>query len=232
MHFHFLQHVDFEGPAGIANWITQNGHSLSITHLYKNEILPPHQKDDILVVMGGPMGVNDIDRYPWLIPEKQYILEAIQMKQRILGICLGAQLIADVLGSKITKSKHKEIGWHKLKRDQQLEKTMLGDLFPEEIHAFHWHGETFSLPKNARPLASSAACENQGFVIDNRIFGFQFHLETTPESAAALIDNCGDELDDSKYVQSEKQMLDAPLKFEKINAIMYAILAKLVQQKD
>lgn len=231
MHFHFLQHVHFEGPAGIADWITQNGHSFSITYLYKNECLPTQKQTDILIIMGGPMAVTDTEEYPWLIAEQHYLHEAIQTKRSIIGICLGAQLIASVLGAKVIKNEHREIGWHMLTRTSEIEDTILGDLFPKKIDAFHWHGETFTLPEKSIRLASSEACENQGFIIDNRIIGFQFHLETTVESATALIQNCGNEINNSKYVQSKEQMLSETTKFKKINTVMNAILAKLVESK-
>ena len=145
-------------------------------------------------------------------------------------MCLGAQLIADALGARVFKNQYREIGWFLIERKIDAEESAMADVFPEKLEVFHWHGDTFDIPKGAKLLASSEACRNQGFISDGRVLGLQFHLETTSESAAALIQNCGAELVGSKYVQSAAEILSDESRFLKINGIMRSLLEKLEKQ--
>lgn len=227
LRIHVLQHVAFEGPAAIEKWLMGRGHSLSVTKLYQNESLPTQNDFDWLIVMGGPMGVDDIEQYPWLKNERKFILNSIESGKCILGICLGSQLIAAALGAKVKKNKYREIGWFDITRSEQIKETILGDIWPESIEVFHWHGDTFEIPVGAQRLASSEACSNQGFILNNKIIGLQFHLEVTPESIGTLIENCNNELDGSVYVQSEKKLIPENPIFIKINQLLSVILEVL-----
>lgn len=208
-------------------YFRQRGHLLTATHLYRAEELPPIDQLDWLIVMGGPMGVHDERQFPWLSREKSFIREAVESGKTVLGVCLGAQLIADALGAKVFKNEHREIGWFPIRRNAEAEGTVLGTVFPDSLEVFHWHGDTFELPSGASLLASSEACRNQGFVVDDRIVALQFHLETTPESAQALVDNCRRELDGSRYVQSEDEILSVKSRFDQINEVMHSALYHL-----
>jgi len=224
---HLLQHVSFEGPAAIATWIKNKGSFLSVTKLYQGESLPAQNDFDWLIIMGGPMGVDDTEQYPWLTLERRFILETIGSGKCVLGICLGAQLIAAALGATIKKNKYREIGWFNIKRSQQAAQPLLNDLWPENIDVFHWHGDTFGLPNDAQLIASSEACANQGFIFENRVIGLQFHLEVTPHSVSSLVENCSNELDDSKYVQTTDKLLANEHGFVQINELLYRVLEKL-----
>lgn len=230
MRIHHLQHAPFESLNSIEPVLKKKGHQSSSTHLYHNQSLPSVNDIDWLIVMGGPMGIYQEENYPWLNAEKRFINEAIHSGKIILGICLGAQLIADVLGAKVYKNKHREIGWFNINRAKEAEKTILSTAIPEQIEVFHWHGDTFDIPQGANALAESEACKNQGFIMDDRIIAFQFHLETTLQSATALIENCRDELDGSQYVQSEQEMLSNIQGFSNINQIMFSVLEVLETQ--
>jgi len=227
MKVHYLQHVPFENLGSIEPVLKEKGHQLSATHLYADQPLPLLNDIDWLIVMGGPMGLYQEDIYPWLRMEKKFIKEAIQSGKTVLGICLGAQLIADALGSRIYKNRHREIGWFNINRLAQASNTILSEAIPEQAEVFHWHGDTFDIPQGAVALASSEACENQGFIMDDRIVALQFHLETTPKSASLLVENCGDELDGSAYVQSENDLLVNSQRFSSINQIMLSVLEAL-----
>jgi GMP synthase-like glutamine amidotransferase len=111
-----------------------------------------------------------------------------------LGICLGAQLIADVLGARVTPNKHKEIGWFPVSLHEQASILRPFKHFTPDFTAFHWHGDTFSLPEGAVALGSSQACHTQGFMFGRRVMGLQFHLESTMDSVNALLDTCGSEI--------------------------------------
>ncbi len=224
---HIIQHVPFEGPAAIETWINDKGHKLSVTKIYQRETLPDQSNFDLLILMGGPMSVHDIDQHPWLIEERKFILESIKSGKSLLGICLGAQLIAAALGAKVIKNDQREIGWFKINRSQEISETILCGSWPKSLKVFHWHGETFELPKGAQLLASSDACVNQGFILDDRVVGLQFHLEVTTKAVASLIENCHDELDGSTYVQSQNELMSNELYFTEINKFLYILLERI-----
>jgi GMP synthase-like glutamine amidotransferase len=224
MNVHYLQHVPFEGLGSMEAWLQERGHNITATQLYNKETLPGVDEFDWLIVMGGPMGVEDQAIYPWLTAEKALIKQALEQNKIVLGICLGAQLIADVLGAYIIKNTHSEIGWFPIKLSTEAKATELGKALPDNFDAFHWHGDTFAIPEQAIPLASSEACLNQGFILDNRVIGLQFHLETTRESALDLTIHCKNELDNSRYVQTADEILGDPERFKGINQIMAVVL--------
>ncbi|CBL44288.1 Glutamine amidotransferase class-I [gamma proteobacterium HdN1] len=225
MRIHIFQHVAFEGAGFIAQHLEKN-HSLHYCPLFSGCALPRLEDVDALVIMGGPMSVNDTEQYPWLQDEQDFVRRFAATGKPMLGICLGAQTIAKALGGSVFQGKEKEIGWWPI-----LNSTQSEDLFqfPKEVRVFHWHGETFHLPPNALRLASSAVCENQAFQIGRRIIGLQFHLETTPESALDLIENCRHELVPSRFIQSEAELLNAPAaSYQALNALMAEVLAYLL----
>jgi GMP synthase-like glutamine amidotransferase len=208
MRIHYLQHAPFEGPAHCAVVARDRGARLSGTKLYAGEPLPPLEKFDLLAILGGPMGVYDNDAHPWLAAEKRFIQASIQAEKRIIGICLGAQLLADVMGARVYNNNCREIGWFPVIRRDEAAASVIGQTLPDEFYAFHWHGDTFDVPKGAIRIAQSAACENQGFVWKDRIVALQFHLEATHESVSNLLDNCRYELDGSEFVQTENEILN------------------------
>lgn len=226
MRAHYLQHIPFEGLGSIERWLQDKGYEITSTQLHKSEKLPNLEEIDLLIVMGGPMSVSDESHHPWLVDEKAFIKEAIQTEKSVLGICLGAQLIAHVMGAKILPNPVKEIGWFPITAITPQQKTAF--LFPKETEVFHWHGETFSLPNQATLLAESKACKNQAFQIGQNVIGLQFHLETTPASAQAIVQNCREELIEAEYIQSEKEILSVPNeKYAIINELMERVLGHL-----
>ena len=227
MNIHYLQHVPFEGLGSMEPALKASGHQLSSSHLYENQLFPALEEIDWLIIMGGPMGIHDEAEYPWLKPEIEFIQQAIEAGKTVLGICLGAQLIAAALGAHVYKNSHKEIGWFKIYLNPEADTIVLASAIPQQAEVFHWHGDTFDIPAGSKPLASSNACQNQGFIFDNRVVGLQFHLETTLELIQNLINNSRDELDGSSYVQSEGQMLANPQRCDRSNQIMTAILETL-----
>jgi GMP synthase (glutamine-hydrolysing) len=203
------------------------GHTLTASRLYRGEPLPSVDQFDGLILLGGPMSVNDESLYPWLAVEKELVRHAIHAERRVLGVCLGAQLIANALGARVYRNAHREIGWHTIERSPEAAGTLLGTLLPDRIEAFHWHGETFDLPDGAFRLAGSRACRYQAFAIGDRVLALQFHLEATPESVAALIEHCAEELTDEPFIQSPEEMMRDPARFGTIHAAMRALLERL-----
>lgn len=226
MRAHYLQHVAFEGLGSIEPWLRGAGYVITATRFFESTRLPDLNDMDLLVVMGGPMSVNDEDEFPWLAQEKQFIRSAVEAGKPALGICLGAQLIASVMGARVYPNHSKEIGWfpvHAVPTDDPAYFR-----FPAVMEPFHWHGETFDLPAGAVRLAQSDACKNQAFQLGKRVIGLQFHLETTPETARQIVENCREELLSAKYVQSETAILKvADEKFQSINDLMIEVLSFL-----
>lgn len=230
MHIHVLQHVEFEGLGSIANWITGINAQLTWTRFYANDILPPLSGIDLLIILGGPMSIHDEDEYPWLIDEKIFLSKALQNETAVLGICLGSQLIATVCGAQVYPALHKEIGWFPIYGVEETDKKMFR--LPNQLEAFHWHGETFDLPTGSQRLAYSASCENQAFQIGTKVIGLQFHLESTQSSIDDIIHHCADELiPNQPYIQSAYQLYNASSDcFFIINTQMYSILEYLTSK--
>ena len=225
MHVHVLQHVPFEGLGSIAAWLDRRGASVTWTRFQVLEELPPLEPIDLIIALGGPMSVNDEADLPWLRAEKRFLAEAIAAHKAVLGICLGAQLIASALGARVYPNAEKEIGWFPVTAAPHDRECFR---FPDEIEVFHWHGETLDLPPDAVHLAGSAACRNQAFQIGDRVLGLQFHLETTPDSADALAVNCRHELVPGRFVQTEAALRSAePGTYREINRLMDAVLEYL-----
>jgi len=231
---HWLQHVPFEGLGSIEAWLAHKRAIVSCTRFFQGAPLPSIDAVDLLIVMGGPMSVNDEEKHPWLRAEKELVARAIDQGKRILGICLGAQLIASALGARVRRNAFSEIGWFPIERlaaQSDRERRSLANVFPARLDAFHWHGETFDLPRGARHIARSEGCENQAFVIDEHVAGFQFHLETTPAQAAILVENCRDDLTPGKFVQPPDLILGSPERFRHINAVMDTILEVMTEDR-
>ncbi|MDZ7831856.1 MAG: type 1 glutamine amidotransferase [Desulfobacterales bacterium] len=228
MKAHILQQVPFEGIGSIQSWLTAQNASIHCTRFYESPILPDITDIDLIIVMGGPMSVNDVSSFPWLEAEKQFIHEAIRVKKSVVGICLGAQIIASALGARVYPGPQKEIGWFDIEASSDDTTGLFR--FPEKTTVFHWHGETFDLPPGAARLAKSSVCENQAFQVGKNVIGLQFHLETTPEALDLIIRNCGDELTDAEYIQKEPDMRAIPQKqYTIINQLMHEILAYVTQ---
>lgn len=169
------------------------------------------------------MNIYEEDSYPWLAGEKRFIQEAISGSKIVLGICLGGQLIADVLGGKVRRNLYKEIGWHPVKLTPEGRGSRIFNVLPDSFTAFHWHGDTFEIPPGALRAAESDGCSNQAFVLGKAV-GLQFHLESSMDSIDHLIKNCSDELVDGKYIQSPEEILSRADRFPEINGLMALFL--------
>lgn len=223
MRLHFIQHVPFEDPAFILEWAANKKYPLTSGRAYANDPFPQSNEFDTLVIMGGPMSANDDHLLPWMKIEKEFIKASIDKEKVVIGICLGAQLIASVMGAAVKPNKVKEIGWFPVQFHEN-ECNKLNLPFKGFLDTFHWHGETFDLPQGGLLLASSNACTNQAFAIGNRVFGFQFHMEATKHSIDRLIIHCESELDGSLYVQSKEEMISQLHLASKANAAMESFL--------
>jgi len=180
--------------------------------------------------MGGPMGIYDYEKYPYLKEEKVFIKKAIGAEKIVIGICLGAQLIGNLLGAKISVNPKKEIGWFDI-RKTQLSNSLLVDL-KDEFTAFHWHGDTFDIPTGAERLAESEACKNQAYLYKERVLGLQFHLEVTEETLTEMVKNGSHELQEDKYVQSAENITPNKEYIKTNNLIMFSLLNALEKRTN
>jgi len=226
MRVHWLQHADHEGLGCIEPWLHQRGSQVGCTRLHRGEALPAARAFDWLIVMGGPMNIYQHEAHPWLVAEKALIRDACVMKKKVLGICLGAQLLADVLGGSVVPNGEPEIGWFDVALEEDAHKC--GHLvdFPARFQAFHWHGDAFRYPPGATPLMSSEACPAQAFTWgDERVLGLQFHLEVELADARRWLQT--DAPAPGRFVQSADEMLRDPTRFAANSRLMKLLLERM-----
>lgn len=229
MRMHVFRHVPFEDEAAVGQWAREHGCSPSATDFHAGQLPPSPESHDWLVVMGGPMGVHDHQEHPWLLPEIEAIRASIERGVPVLGICLGAQLIATALGATVQRNPFPEIGWFEIATAPEAREHPLLVPLPDTYTAFHWHGDTFALPPGATPLGASQACASQGFAYGDRVLALQFHLESTPESIEALIRHCGHEITPGPFVQSAEQMRTEFGRIQDMRPILHDLLAGLLR---
>jgi len=215
-----LMHVSFEDAAAMGVWAAQRGHSVQAVHLYAGQPLPEADAVDAVFIMGGPMNIYEEAEHPWLAAEKAFLKTCIEQGKILVGVCLGAQLLADVLGGKVSRNAHKEIGWHEVKR-------IAGDVLPERFWAFHWHGDTFAIPPGATHLAASGACANQAFLYGRGVLGLQFHLEYTQDSIEKMLTHCADELTDGPFVQTSDRIVEGYNHLPETKTLLWSLLDRL-----
>lgn len=226
MRLHYLQHVSFETPGRILDWAASNDVQVSATKFFEDDYILPAQDDfDVLVVMGGPMGVYDVQDYPWLNVEKEFLKHTIESEKPVLGICLGAQLIARSLGAKVYQGT-KEIGWFPIQKVN--EGRFLKD-FPNTINVMHWHGDTFDLPEGATLIASNEVTKNQAFEYKNCL-ALQFHFEMGPDNVGSILEHAGDDLTLDPYVQTAEQIQSETSFFAENKTVLFHLLDTLFQQ--
>jgi GMP synthase (glutamine-hydrolysing) len=189
-----LQHVRPEPPGTIADALDDSGLLHRTVKLYRDEPVPETLEADALVVMGGPMGVADVDDRPHLAKEMDLIEQALRDEGPVLGVCLGSQLLAHVLGADVRPGPQKEIGWGEVTlTDAAADDPLFRDI-DDPFTVFHWHGDVFALPDGATRLAHTAQAEHQAFRYGDSAYGLLFHLEVTPKTVAWMTKAFQDEL--------------------------------------
>jgi len=225
LRLHSVRHESFEREAEIAAWAELRGHSLTHTDLWRGEALPELDRFDWLIVMGGPMGVYDDDRYSWLAGEKLFLRSCVDAGKLVLGVCLGAQLLSLVLGGQVTKNRWREIGWFEVAATPQAAASRVFRDLPQAYEAFHWHGDTFSIPEGALWTAQSRACAHQAFEAKGgRVVGLQFHLETNAQSMREIAEHCVGEIVAGRYIQPVAAMLERPERLLALRGLLDRIL--------
>ncbi len=227
LNIHYFQHVEYENLGCIEEWANDMGHKITYTKFFKADPLPQINNLDWLIILGGPMNIYEENKYSWLIKEKEYIKQAIEANKTIIGICLGAQLIANALGVKVFPNKEKEIGFLPITMTREAEEDVVFKLIPKELDVFHWHTDTFDLPKGAKHLAYSKITKNQAFIYNEKIIGLQFHFEMQKNNIKDLINNNRNDLIRSNYVQSEGKIKTYLFQTIELNVYMKCILERL-----
>lgn len=224
MRIHILEHDPLENAGLVADWATARGHRLTHTLLDRGGALPAPGEVDLLVIMGGPMNIYQHRDCPWLVAEKEFIAAAIAAGRPVLGICLGAQLLADALGGKIFQNAEKENGWFPI---QMLDRTGPFAVFPETLTAMHWHGDTFTLPAGARHVAKSEGCAHQAFVFGDRVVALQFHIEMSALSESDLNAVGTAAVAPGRWVQSREELMATPADLPVAKAALFSLLDAL-----
>jgi GMP synthase-like glutamine amidotransferase len=223
-----FRHFDFDDPAAIVEWARNGGHKLEIRDPSQGIRKEWLEAMDLLVILGGPMSVYQEREYSWLVEEKAFVRRAVDQEKKVLGICLGAQMLADVLGGTVSRNREKEIGWHRMRRTDERH-PWLADL-PESFTSYSWHGDTYTLPAGARRLAYSEACGEQAFAYGDRVLGLQFHLETTPDCIDQMLERWSCELQDKPYIQRAADIRAGMAHSGAANRLLQQILNNAISQ--
>lgn len=229
MRVHCIIHADFETPGYYETWAQKNGLDCTITHIAKNEPLPSVDDFDILLCMGGPQSPLQIEQYPYLSDEIALIKQAVAQDKKVLGVCLGAQLIAESYGAKTEKSPHKEVGVFPLSLTEEGKADPFIQHFPEQFHSAHWHNDMPGIPPQAKILAHSEGCPRQIVCFSPKVYGFQCHLELSQERISWLIAHCPGDLSPARYVQEPEAILAQD--YNAINQHLELFLQKFILER-
>lgn len=228
LRIHVLQHLPEEPAGTIVEWAARRGYPLATTELHSGHTLPALADFDWLVVMGSSVSVHEERKYPWLVGEKRLIEHAIKQSKVVVGVCLGAQLIADVLGARVSRHSHKEIGWWPIELTDLGRASQTLRELPDAMEAFHWHGDTFEIPAGAEHWARSEACTNQAFGYNGHVVALQFHLEVTPSIVEDMVRSATGELTSGPFVQPADAILGR-VRFDEIEKAMSSVLSQLAR---
>lgn len=220
-----MQHLEFETLGNIPGWVQGSGHVLTKSLPYLEAEFPQTDDFDLLLIMGGLMSVYQENEYPWLKQEKAFVRSAIEAGKSVLGICFGAQMLSEILGSSVRRNDFREIGWYNIEFARSREEEFFLQGLSPSLTVFQWHGDTYGLPPGARRLFTSATCLEQGFVYGENVVALQFHPEVDEHCLSNLITNCRSDLQGGgSYVQSEAEILNRPEMIEGSARLMFSIL--------
>jgi len=224
-----LRHVAHEGLGTIEDAFRQHQVVFSVVDLFKDSLRTFHPEQLAgLVVMGGPMNVDETDQHPFLADEVKWLQQAVDVQLPVLGVCLGSQLLAKALGAKVWPNRVKEIGWYDIElTDAARTDALLADSQPVQ-RVFQWHGDTFDLPDGAVQLARSVQCEQQAFRYGPSAYALQFHIEMTSEIVADWLandGNCG-ELASLDYIDPEAIRRETPDRIGPLQSLAHRVLGR------
>jgi GMP synthase (glutamine-hydrolysing) len=206
----FIKHIDIEGPGTIADFLDSNNVPHRTISPFDGDAYPDDPAAcSAIVSLGGPMNVYEEEKYPFLKLEDSFLKDAVKKEVPILGICLGAQLLAKAVGAKVERAKAKEIGWYKIPLTSEGKEDPLFHGIDNELNVFQWHGDTFNIPDGGKHLAESKLCPNQAFKYGRNAYGIQFHVEVTEQMIIEWTKAYKDELDTLSLPASQLVSLPA-----------------------
>ncbi|WP_147819515.1 type 1 glutamine amidotransferase [Salidesulfovibrio onnuriiensis] len=223
MRIHFLQHEDFEHPAYLGEWMGERGHGAATTRADREESFPELVDFDMLVILGGLASVYEVQDRPGVRREMAFIRRAVEAGKYVLGFCFGAQLLSASLGGEVTAMDHPEIGWHEVRLTQGARSSERFKYFPERFIAPVWHGDMFSIPPNALRTISGEYCPNQGYMLGDRVFGFQVLLHMTPANLEEFIGVIGEPVP-GPNVQAPEEVRSGLRHVDDVNRLLAAFL--------
>jgi GMP synthase (glutamine-hydrolysing) len=226
MKIHYIMHADFETVGVIEDWAYARGYQLTGHKPYKGERLPSANDLDFLIIMGGPQSPLELEKDPYLKDELVLIKDAIANDKKVLGFCLGAQLIGEALGGKTSRSPEKEVGVFPIQLTGAGQVDHLFQGFPDSFDVIHWHNDMPGATPSAELLATSAGCPQQAYRYKHNVYGLQFHMEITNASMQGMIANCPGDLKPARFVQSAYELAQQDL--TPINNNMKLVLDRLV----
>lgn len=207
MRVQIIQHSAADAPAAILPILDRLGHHVSITRLDRGDAIPDEVDHDVLMMFGGGISLTSQEPPPWVEPEKNLIRRYIDRDRHVLGICLGAQLIAAALGATVRRNREPEVGWHQVSKADGAAETGVVSSLPESLTAFHWHQDTFEIPSGGRRLFQSQATRNQAFAIGEQVFGFQFHFEADERTVRTFVAVSSLLRKQGRFIQSKEDIL-------------------------
>lgn len=211
-----IKHIDIEGPGTLGDFLMAQGHAFRVIELGAGAELPADPKAfKAVVVLGGPMNVDEENIYPFLKPENEFIQKVLKAEVPFLGICLGSQLLAKAAGARVVKSPVKEIGWYQVQLTDEGRQDVLFNGFREDDPIYHWHGDMFQIPSNGLLLASAQGCPHQALKVGKNAYGLQFHVEVTDKSIKEWCDEyCENDL--AGRQEHAKSMMEDYWKYKQI----------------
>ena len=230
MKIHLIEHDPGHSPTNIEPWARKRGHSLSKTEIFRGEPFPAADTYDWLMVMGGSQHAWEEPLYPWLVSEKEGIAQALARKKIILGICFGAQLLAEALGGKVFPNRQKEIGWYPVVQTPEGRSSVFFQDIPERFTTFHWHSDHFDLPAGAVRLAFNDCSTNQAFIHpEYPLLVLQFHPEYTREMVRHYAQEFGSDWPPGPFVAGKGKTLTQTESLPDTYGLMEKILDNMVK---
>ena len=236
MHIHFIIHEHFEAPGAYEIWGKNRGCSLSYSRVYQGDPLPEDlQSTDLLIIMGGPQSpATTLKECPWFDAqaEKALISRTIEAGKTVIGVCLGSQLIGEALGAAFCHSPEKEIGKFPVRLTDAGKANPLFEDFGHELNVGHWHNDMPGLTPQAKVLAYSEGCPRQIVQYGERVYGFQCHMELTPEVVELLIEHSQNDLRraaEFRFVETAEKLRSHD--YREMNQVLFSFLDKLTASR-
>lgn len=237
MHIHFIIHEHFEAPGAYEIWGKNRGCSMSYSRVYQGDPLPEDlQSTDLLIIMGGPQSpATTLEECPWFDAqaEMRLIGRAIEAGKTVIGVCLGSQLIGEALGAAFCHSPEKEIGKFPVRLTEAGKANPLFEDFGHELNVGHWHNDMPGLTPQAKVLAYSEGCPRQIVQYGERVYGFQCHMELTPEVVELLIEHSQNDLRraaEFRFVETAEKLRSHD--YREMNQVLFSFLDKLAAQRE